>query len=221
MYGETIDKYMCTPVCPCDEKYKKLFTEATAGKGFEYVIDKYRPIDISKLSAAEREKLILVPKNVGGSKNEEVWDLESTKNKVTKIPLYWVRSGGVTSFNDCWAKGLEKYFKEFKKDGDTNQVLELMKFINKVEDSLTCAGVCSTPLFAVTLSIEDGPVKEDCVTSLLNTLDSLVAPAVVCLITFFVLFASCMGGCWLCCGNSGMDQVENIMDQRHARGQTI
>ena len=96
----------------------------------------------------------------------------------------------------------------------------MVEFIGEVEDGLDCSGACSKPLFGVTRSIADGPVEKDCVTALIDTLDTLVAPAVVCLLTFFILIFSCIGGCWLCCGND--DKTDDMMyDDRGVHGQTI
>jgi hypothetical protein len=50
MYGGSVDFYMCTPVCPCDEVNKDKFKSALQGKGFEYTPDKYRVEALSDLT---------------------------------------------------------------------------------------------------------------------------------------------------------------------------
>jgi len=35
MYGASVDKYMCTPLCPCDVTYKAKFESKVSGSGLE------------------------------------------------------------------------------------------------------------------------------------------------------------------------------------------
>jgi len=53
MYGGTVDRFMCTGLCPCDEAHKQLF-EAATKDGFEYTQDKKRVYDISQLTPEQK-----------------------------------------------------------------------------------------------------------------------------------------------------------------------
>jgi hypothetical protein len=76
-----------------------------------------------------------------------------------------------------------------------------LDFFGKLEAELEgCSGACSLPLFGVTRKISEGPATKECVENIIETLDTLLGPGIVCLFTFFVLFAACCGGCTLCRG---------------------
>jgi len=53
MYGGTVDRFMCTGICPCDEAHKELFKEATKD-GFEFYNGQERVFDISQLTPDQK-----------------------------------------------------------------------------------------------------------------------------------------------------------------------
>lgn len=57
MYGGTMDKYMCTGICPCDVKHKDLYKAATAGKGFLFTGKQARKWDYAALTLSEQSAL--------------------------------------------------------------------------------------------------------------------------------------------------------------------
>jgi hypothetical protein len=75
-----------------------------------------------------------------------------------------------------------------------------MPFFNKIEKDLDCSSACYLPLFGVSRPLSKGPVERQCVDVIIDSLDSLTAPGVVCLLTFFVLICACCGSIPLCSG---------------------
>lgn len=75
-----------------------------------------------------------------------------------------------------------------------------INFFGKIEGDLECSGACSKPLFGISRPIADGPVVKDCVEVILDSLDSLMAPGIVCLLAFFVLLCAVCGAIPICTG---------------------
>merc|ERR1711976_636947 len=127
-----------------------------------------------------------------------------------------------TSFGDgeksCWGSddGLRRYFTDDGTPDKIDIVDKMLEFIGEVEEAMDCSSACAKPLFGVTRSLADGPVEAECVDRLIDTLDTLVAPAIVCLLTFFILLFSCIGGCWLCCGNNKHEGSDDMMNSQYA-----
>lgn len=95
-------------------------------------------------------------------------------------------------------KKMEALSGDEKKVSDINDVI---KFIGTIEESLKeCSGACSVPLFGIMRSVKEGPVTEECVETIVGTLDTLLGPGIVCLLTFFILLCACCGSCTLCRG---------------------
>ena len=86
-----------------------------------------------------------------------------------------------------------------------------LDFFGKLEGELdTCAGACSKPLFGVDRKLDAGPPEKECVIVLLESLETLLAPGIVCFVTFIFLLSACFGGFWLCCGNN---KAEEVLDE--------
>lgn len=84
---------------------------------------------------------------------------------------------------------------------NVKHINDVVKFIGTIEESLKeCSGACSIPLFGIMRSVKEGPVEEECVETIVGTLDSLLGPGIVCLLTFFILLCACCGSCTLCRG---------------------
>jgi len=78
------------------------------------------------------------------------------------------------------------------------------------EDAFDCSGVCWTPLFGISRNIADGPPDVECVGALIDTLDSLMGPAIICLITAFIMMCACCASIPLCTGyNPDEDEAED------------
>jgi len=76
-----------------------------------------------------------------------------------------------------------------------------INFFGNLETSLeTCSGACAKPLFGISRDVGKGPVQKECVENIVDTLESLMGPGIVCLLTFFILLCACCGGFPLCCG---------------------
>jgi len=107
----------------------------------------------------------------------------------------------------CYTKVLEKHFTD-----DPNESYQkidyAIKFFDKIEKDLDCSGACSLPLFGVERSIADGPATTDCVKVILDSLEDLLAPGIVCLLTFFVLMCACFGSFPICTGFDKTDDLE-------------
>jgi len=126
------------------------------------------------------------------------------------IPLHWVTPGSAgpfahESFYDCWnapkeKNGLKAWMTANGKGG-IKDIDAAIDFFGKIEEELgDCAGACATPLFGVKAKISNGPVTLECVEIIIETLDTLLGPGIVCLLTFFVLLAACCGSITLCRG---------------------
>lgn len=84
------------------------------------------------------------------------------------------------------------------------------QFLSMIEEEMECSGACWKPLFGVARNLADGPVAAECVEVLTDSLATLMGPAVVCLITFFVLL------CAFCCSIplcTGFDPDEKDSDE--------
>lgn len=74
---------------------------------------------------------------------------------------------------------------------------------------MECSGACRYPLFGINRKISDGPVETECVTVMMDSLETLAGPGVLCLLTFFILMAACFGSFPLCGGfNDVQDGTE-------------
>ena len=134
------------------------------------------------------------------------WKLDSAP----KVPMFWVtpKEGGpyaFDSFDQCWndkENGLKKRFSELgKSEDDVKSIDTAIGFFGKIEEELEdCSGACALPLFGIKAKVSGGPAKKECVENIIESLDTLLGPGIVCLLTFFVLIAACCGGCTLCRG---------------------
>lgn len=238
MYGGSIDFYMCTPVCPCVDTNQKAYKEKTSTKGgkkgFEYTPGKFRVFDMNSISKSQRDALVAFDINSfdaaqqGALKDQENYDpnfpvlWNMLDDKITVFPLYWVPASdkfAYNSFSQCWddeTRGLKKFLRAKSSEDQINKIDAALQFFQILEKKYNCSGACAIPLFGIGRLLTDGPVTEDCIDGLLDQLDTLLAPGIVCLLTFFVLISSCIGGFWLCCGK-GQDQ-EDIMHKDNMEG---
>merc|ERR1719263_1673394 len=125
------------------------------------------------------------------------------------VPLYWVapaadkklnEKGGVfDNFKACYTTTLKAENKQDKANKEMNG--DGFEFFSKMEEEMSCSGVCWKPVFGIARNIKDGIV---------GSLDTLFAPGIVCLITAFILIFATCGALPLCCG---FDKDEEGLDK--------
>jgi len=199
---------MCTPVCPCNQEFKETWEKIEAetllknGRNRVFAYDDLSP-----------EQKITLNDNRGAE--DIAWEGLEVEDAV--IPLYFEVATEKTlektvfnTFNACFT---EKLSEEWKKEDASADKKEYdgngMAFFKKLEEDLDCGGVCWLPIFGISRSIKDGPVEADCVDVMLDSLKSLMAPAIVCLITFFVLLCACCSSIPLCTGYDPKEDEED------------
>jgi hypothetical protein len=129
----------------------------------------------------------------------------------TPETLNTVEGNVFDNFSDCYNVKLKVLYAE----GDGNQKEfsdQGFNFFSQLETDMDCSGMCWTPLFGISRNISAGPVEEECMTRVIETLSTTIAPAVVCIVTFFILFMAALCSIPLC---SGFDKDE-IMGDEHA-----
>lgn len=196
---------MCTPLCPCDIADKP--TWAGVANDVLRADGKNRVQLYEDLTAAEKTTL---NNNQGAA--DLNWDL--TADGVV-APLHWEAATPSTlnksvfnNFNSCFT---EKLSKAWEGSGDANQAemaKEGMKTFGDMEVEMDCSSVCWMPLFGIKRELSKGPVTRDCADPMADTLKSLMGPAVVCLITFFILFCACCCSMPLCCGYNEVEEED-------------
>lgn len=103
VYGGTVNKFMCTPACPCDDKHKATWSALTAAQTKD--AGKNRVQTYADLTAAEKTALN------GSDENNLDWQYSAA----TVVPLYWAtannnvdKAGGVfTNFLACFNANLK------------------------------------------------------------------------------------------------------------------
>lgn len=123
------------------------------------------------------------------------------------IPLFFPADpsqnpGPVKTYQATFKACFDSTLKAELNDENVNTAIE---FFAKLEADLECSGACATPLFGVSRAVADGPVTQDCVAVIIDSLEDLLAPGIVCLLTFFVLLCACCGSIPIC---SGFDKEE-------------
>lgn len=176
VYGLTVNKYMCSPLCPCDTADQAAW--ATVTKAQLYDNSRNRVATYAELTAAKKTAL---NNNQGydGDANSakpggaKAWDLD----KATAIPLVWaaVPAGGAknTVAADVWDNFESCYNLKLKTlwTGETAEAsnaaaaggaaetpAELGKstfnsdgfaFFSAIEKDLKCSGACWKPVFGI------------------------------------------------------------------------
>ena len=77
--------------------------------------------------------------------------------------------------------------------------------LKQFEETYDCAGICYTPLFYLTKSVETGKVTQTCDKAIIDDLSGNMAGAVVAGITGLALLIGAIGAFPLC---SGFDKDE-------------
>jgi hypothetical protein len=181
MYGTTVDRYMCSSVCPCPTgDHTAKFIEATGqtddGLGFK----------INNRQARN-----------GVDCNANINDLDRDR----LVPMCFKSAGTSENFKDCWTTKLKAAFTLTKSAEEVQNIDSVIDVIGTIEEGLgDCSGACHKPLFGVLRKVTEGPVEEECVEVIVGTLSTLLGPAIVCILTFIVLLVACCGSCTLCRG---------------------
>lgn len=113
------------------------------------------------------------------------------------------------TFQKCYDENLKQVFKAGGY-GDPKVMDTAIKFFGKIESDLQCSGACAKPLFGISRNIADGPATVECMEVIIESLDTLLAPGIVCLLTFFVLLCAVCGSIPIC---TGFDKDEEEMGE--------
>jgi len=128
------------------------------------------------------------------------------------IPLMFILSDGKNTydtFQKCFDDKLKTLFAKGGY-GNAEQLSQAITFFGKIETEMDCSGACHKPIFGIGRSISKGPVTRECLEVILDSLDDLMAPGVVCLLTFFVLMCAVCGAIPIC---TGFDKEEEEMGE--------
>lgn len=134
------------------------------------------------------------------------------------VPLFWKTADATNvvgeqifeTFQQCYDKVLKT---AWSAEADKQEFMnEAMKFFGDLEAEMDCSGVCWKPLFGIGYNVKLGPVKEECATVLIEQLNSLMGPAIVCAVTTVILFVAFCASIPLC---TGYDE-DDIMQDKHS-----
>jgi len=104
VYGGTVNKYMCSPVCPCDDAHKAVWSALSAAETKDGGKNRVQTYD--DLTAAEKDAL---------NSNAGAGDLNWNLGAATVVPLHWAtkndnlnKAGGVfDNFLACFDANLK------------------------------------------------------------------------------------------------------------------
>lgn len=141
----------------------------------------------------------------------------------TPVPLKFTSDTSYDTYKKCFYEKLEAKFKE-ESDKDASGDSFGAKagglladtgflFLEGLESIGSCASICKTPLFYLTRSVSEGPVKKNCMGALKDELSFKLVSAIAGL-TAFVLFAGMILGMPIC---SGFNKEE---DEDEKKGET-
>jgi len=147
------------------------------------------------------EQKTALDNNAGGGPSN--WNVKTASHIPLFFPTGLAAIGYHASFKACYDSTLKASMVQGGED--TESISTAIEFFAKLEADLDCSGACATPLFGVARAVADGPVTQDCVTVIIESLEDLLAPGIVCLLTFFVLLCACCGSIPIC---SGFDKEE-------------
>jgi hypothetical protein len=127
----------------------------------------------------------------------------------TPVPLKFTSDTSYDTYKKCFYEKLEAKFKE-EADKDASGESFGAKagglladtgflFLEGLESIGSCASICKTPLFYLTRSVSEGPVKRNCMGALKDDLSFKLVSAIAGL-TAFVLFAGMILGMPICSG---------------------
>ena len=127
----------------------------------------------------------------------------------TLVPLKFASDQTFDTYKECFNKVLKAKFKEQadsdKSEGGFGEKAGTLLadtgfiFLEGLESIGDCASICKTPLFYLTQSVSEGPVKRNCMGALKDELSFIPVSAIAGL-TAMVLFAGLILGMPICSG---------------------
>lgn len=135
----------------------------------------------------------------------------------TPVPLKFAADNSYDTYKECYNNVLKAKFKEqadsdstdgsFGEKAGTLLADTGFLFLEGLESIGGCASICKKPLFYLTRSVTEGPVKRDCMGALKDELSFKVVSLIAGL-TAFVLFAGMVIGMPICSGFNKEDGEE-------------
>jgi len=123
--------------------------------------------------------------------------------------LFQPDANAYTDYMKCFEKVLKPKFNEAGASEEQKEFLEKgLPFFSELEDGLDCSGFCYKPLFGIARPVKSGPVQTECAQAMVDTLDDLVAPGAICVLTGVILCCAFCGSVPLCFGLDKEDELD-------------